>query len=154
MNDVANLLKHVETLCTNYLRVTGRELIVPGVDPVEVARRLADAPFAVVSHGVQGDPIFNYGNNLALELFEMTWGEFTSLPSRLSAELPDQAERARLLSEVSRRGYVDNYSGVRISKSGRRFMIKNATVWNLFDADGKYYGQAALIRDWETLPEA
>lgn len=152
MNDVANLVKHVETLCVNYLRLTGRELIASGTDAVDVARRLADAPFAVVSHGIQDDPVFNYGNNLALKLFEMTWDEFTALPSKRSAEAPDQVERTRLLSQVSRQGYVDNYSGVRISKSGRRFMIKSATVWNLFDADGEYYGQAALIRGWETLP--
>jgi len=152
MNDIADLAKHVETLWVNYRRLTGRELIVTGTDAVDVAGLLADAPFAVVSHGVQDDPVFNYGNNLALKLFEMTWDEFTALPSRQSAEAPDQVERTRLLDQVSRQGYVDNYSGVRISKSGRRFMIKNATVWNLFDADGEYYGQAALIRDWETLP--
>jgi len=152
MNEAANLVEHIEILCANYLRSTGRELITPGTDPVDIVRRLAVAPFAVVSHGIQDDPIFNYGNNIALELFEMTWNEFTSLPSRLSAEMIDQFERSRLLDQVSKQGYIDNYSGIRISKSGRRFMIKDATVWNLIDAEGKYYGQAALIGSWDKSP--
>jgi hypothetical protein len=149
MNNAENLLKHVETLCVNYERFTGRDLIDAATDAADLIQRMAEAPFAVVSHGTQVDPVFNYANNRALELFEMTWEEFTMLPSRLSAEAPDQAERARLLEKVSRQGYVDDYSGVRISKSGRKFIIRNATVWNLYDAHGNYYGQAALIRDWE-----
>ena len=152
MNDAASLAEHVEILCTNYLRLTGHELIASGTAPVDTVRRLAAAPFAVVSHGIQDDPIFNYGNNIALELFEMTWYEFTLLPSRLSAEIINQFERARLLGQVSKQGHIDNYSGIRISKSSRRFMIKDATVWNLIGSDGKYYGQAALIRSWDKLP--
>lgn len=93
MTNIANLLMHVETLCANYLRFTGRDL-VSGVDPLDVAKHLGDASFAVVSHGTHDDPIFNYGNRVALDFFEMSWEEFTSLPSRLSAEAPNQAERA------------------------------------------------------------
>lgn len=147
-----NLVEHVEKLCANYRHLTGRELVTPGKDAIDTARNLEVALFAVVSHDVQDDPIFNYGNNTALELFEMSWDEFTTLPSRLSAEVANQVERAKLLDQVSRQGYVDNYSGIRISKSGRRFMIKDATVWNLYDAAGKHCGQAALIRNWTYLP--
>ena len=81
----------------------------------------------------------------------MNRAEFTALPSRLSAETINQAERARLLDRVTRHGYIDDYSGIRIAKSGRRFMIRNATIWNLLDADGQHYGQAALIRTWDDL---
>lgn len=73
------------------------------------------------------------------------------LPSRLSAELVDQKERYRLPAQVSTQGYSDNYSGVRVSKSGRRFMIRDATVWNLIDGQDHYRGQAAMIREWEPL---
>jgi len=76
---------------------------------------------------------------------------FTVLPSRLSAETVNQKERIKLLDAVTRHGYINNYSGIRISKSGRRFMIRDATVWNLMTPDGQFYGQAALIRDWEHL---
>jgi len=152
MNGALDLAQHVQILCASYLHFTGREIVPPGNAQDSLADRLENASFALLSHGTQADPIFNYGNKIALELFEMDWKEFTSLPSRLSAEPINQSERAHLLEEVSKHGFIDNYSGTRISKSGRRFMILNATVWNLFDAQDRYYGQAALIRDWEDIP--
>lgn len=108
-------------------------------------------PFALVSHDTAADPVFNYANRLALELFSMSWDEFTALPSRLSAEPVKQSERARLLEIVSQNGYIEDYSGIRIAKTGRRFMIKNTTIWNLITSDGSFYGQAALIRAWQDI---
>ena len=52
-------------------------------------------------------------------------------PSRLTAEAPNREERARLLAAVTTRGFIDDYSGIRISNTGRRFRIAQATVWNL-----------------------
>jgi len=40
---------------------------------------------------------------------------------------------------------VDGYSGMRIAKSGKRFMITDATVWNLIDERGLPQGQAAVF---------
>ena len=145
------LIEHVALLCGSYRHWTGTYLLPPELAAAEAVRALHAAPFAVVSHGVQADPVFNYGNSQALELFEMTWEEFTALPSRLSAEPGAQDARRRLLAEVSEQGYSDNYTGVRISKTGRRFLIQDATVWSLIDADGVYRGQAAVIRAWRTL---
>jgi hypothetical protein len=34
---------------------------------------------------------------------------------------------------------------VRITKSGQRFMIEEATLWQLLDANGKLHGQAVVI---------
>jgi hypothetical protein len=76
---------------------------------------------------------------------------FTRLPSRFSAEAPVREERARLLARVSRDGYIDDYSGVRIASSGRRFRIEQATVWNLVDADRSIHGQAATFAHWTEL---
>lgn len=95
--------------------------------------------------------MFNYANRAALQLFEMSWDEMTALPSRLSAGPMDRAERTRLLERVSRDGYIDDYTGIRIAASGRRFRIVNATVWNLADERGEYYGQAAMIPQWEDV---
>ena len=110
-----------------------------------------NAPIAVVSHGTEADSVFNYGNRVALDLFEMTWDELTRLPSRQSAETVSQKDRARLLADVTAKGFIDRYSGVRISRSGRRFMIESATVWNLLDGDDAHYGQAAMFRHWHFL---
>ena len=73
------------------------------------------------------------------------------MPSRLTAEAPDRIERARLLAEVAARGSIDDYSGVRISRTGQRFRIEQATVWNLTDETGQRCGQAATfqkVRRW------
>jgi hypothetical protein len=130
---------------------TGRELLPDVFEPVELAQNVFEAPFVVVSHGTEGDPVLNYGNHAALALWEMSWEELTHTPSRLTAEPPNREERAKLLEAVTRRGFIDDYSGVRISKTGRRFRISRATVWNLLTADGKPCGQAAMFDRWEFI---
>jgi hypothetical protein len=130
---------------------TGRELM-PGVAAsAELALAVFEAPFVVVSHGTEADPVLNYGNRAALTLWEMSWEELTRTPSRLTAEAPGREERARLLETVTRRGFIDDYSGVRISITGRRFRISRAMVWNLLTEDGKPCGQAAMFDRREFL---
>ena len=130
---------------------TGRELLPGFSEPAELAQKVFEAPFVVVSHGTEADPILNYGNAAALALWEMTWEELTRTPSRLTSEAPNREERTRLLDAVTKRGFIDDYSGVRISKSGRRFRIRRATVWNLLTADSKPCGQAAMFDKWEFI---
>lgn len=120
-------------------------------DPQIAARRLYYAPFALLSHGTEQDPVINYANHTAQQLFEMQWHEFTQLPSRFSAEAVLQQERNALLQRVNKQGYIDDYSGVRIAKSGQRFKIEDATVWNIQDDDGSYCGQAAMFSLWSPL---
>ena len=144
-------VRHTACLARSLKHWTGREL-QPGVaDPAELAQRVFEAPFVIVSHGTEADPVLNYGNAAALALWEMSWEELTRTPSRLTAEAPNREERARLLAEVSARGFIDNYTGVRISKSGRRFRISRATVWNLLTQDHEPCGQAAMFDRWGFL---
>ena len=145
------LVEHVSSIRNSYRQLLGKELI-PGMLPDEqFARQLFYAPFAVVSHDTAQNPVFNYANLKALELFEFSWDEFTHLPSRMSAEPVNQHERDRLLAEVAEKGYIEHYEGVRLSKTGKRFLIKNAAVWNLFDNEGCYKGQAACFGEWSFL---
>ena len=127
------------------------DLVDATLDDAGAALALFHAPFVVVSHNTAEDPIFNYANKTALGLFEMSWEQFTSLPSRLSAEAPNREERARLLAEVTANGCIRNYAGVRISSQGRRFRISEATLWNLLDEEGIYRGQAAMFHQWQFL---
>src|SRR5690349_5670762 len=137
------VVRHSLCLVRSYRHFTGRELL-PGVtDALDVSRRLFEAPFVQVSHGTEADPVLNYGNATALGLWEMSWEELTRTPSRFTAEVPNREERARLLAAVTAKGFIDDYSGVRISKSGRRFLIRQATVWNLITEAGAPCGQAA-----------
>ncbi len=65
---------------------------------------------------------------------------------------PRREERAKLsLEAVTRHGFIDNYAGIRISKSGRRFEIFRATVWNLVSKAGEPCGQAATFSEWKFL---
>jgi len=150
MPDAAWLARHVRLLRASYHHWTGRDLLPEALDDQQAITALDLADFAVISHGTQPDPVFNYGNQTALALFEMSWDELTALPSRLSAEPLVQAERDRLMQRVTDQGYIDDYTGIRISKHGQRFTIRNATVWNLLDENGHYQGQAALLREWLT----
>lgn len=148
MPDAAWLARHIRLLRASYRHWTERDLLPPELDDEHAIATLNTAKFAVVSHDTQADPVFNYANPAALRLFEMSWDTFTTLPSRLSAEPMLQAERDQLLARVTWNGYINDYTGVRISKSGKQFQIRNATVWNLLDESGQPYGQAALIKKW------
>ncbi len=143
--------KHVAILMQSYRHWTGRDLLTPGPNSIDTAHNLFTAPFVVVSHGTEDDPVFNYGNALALELFELDWKEFTGMASRKSAEAPNRKQRAEILSQVAEKGYCEGYAGIRISASGRRFQIKNAILWNLLDRHGQYCGQAACFDNWEYI---
>ena len=145
------VVAHTARLARSLKKWTGRDL-APGIfNPMELAQKVFELPFIVVSHSMEADPILNYGNATALALWEMPWDEFTRTASRLTAEAPNREERARLLAIVAQRGFIDDYSGVRISKNGRRFKISRATVWNLISETGQPCGQAAMFAHWEFL---
>lgn len=129
---------------------TGNALLDITGTPAEIAQALFTAPFVVVSHGTQADPIFNYGNQQALTLWEFPWEEFTTLPSRKSAEEMVQQERDRLLAETTHKGYC-HYSGVRISKTGQRFYIEDGIIWNVVDAENQKWGQAAVFSRYKFI---
>lgn len=144
-----SVVAHTACLARSLKHFTGRELLTDTADPLTFSQKVFEAPFILVSHGIQADPVLNYGNRAALTLWEMTWEELTRTPSRFTAEAPNREERARLLEVVTARGFIDDYSGVRISKSGRRFRIERATVWNLITEAGQPCGQAAMFERWE-----
>jgi len=133
-------------LTTSYQRLLGQALVPIELGAAEGAAWLyAEAPFAVLAHNTAPDPVFVYGNVAAQQRFGYDWDEITRLPSRLSAEAPNREERQRFLERVQTLGYESGYRGVRITKSGQRFMIEEATLWQLLDADGQLHGQAVII---------
>lgn len=146
------IVEQSQLILNSFWHWLGRDLIERSGDEKEEAQRLFDVPFAVVSHDAEEDPLLKYGNATALALWEMNFEHFTQTPSRLTAEADQREERARLLAQTTEHGFVEDYRGVRISKSGRRFRIHSATVWNLVSADGQRVGQAATFDTWEFLP--
>lgn len=145
------LAEHAALLRRCHRHWTGRDLIDPALNPAAAAAALYHAPFVVLAHDTAADPLFTYANLAAQRLFEMPWPEIVGLPSRYSAEPLVREERERLLARVAEHGYLDDYSGVRVARSGRRFRIGAATVWNLFGDNGVPLGQAACFSEWTGL---
>lgn len=133
-------------LTESFHRIVGTPLVSDGLGPDWLYN---DAPFVVVAHNTDADPRFVYANKAAQTCFEYPFEEFTTLPSRLSAELPNRAERQTLLEAVTRNGFISDYRGLRIAKSGRRFWIEDGIVWQLIDAEGYRRGQAATFTRWK-----
>lgn len=132
------------------------EPLVPGqagLSDAALAQALYALKFPVVAHGTEADPVFCYANAAALALWEMEWQAFTRLPSRLSAadEADVQGDRNRLLAAALQRGFVDDYAGTRVSATGKRFEIRNTTLWNVVDAEGRRLGQAAVVRGYSQV---
>jgi hypothetical protein len=132
-------------IAESFARLTGRPLLG---EALATPQALWAAPFVLLAHGTEPDPLFFYGDRMGLELFELSPETLIRTPSRLSAEPVDRAERARLLEAVGARGFIEDYAGVRVSSTGRRFRIEQAVVWNLVDADGALHGQAAAFARW------
>ena len=141
---------HAHLILESYQRLLGQPLLIPKHD-VSLSEQLFSAEFALLSHNTDADPIFNYANRQALALFELNEAQLIQMPSRLSAEPINQQQREVLLEQVRSQGYISNYSGVRISRTGKRFRIHQAVVWNLLDENGCYQGQAACFSEWSPV---
>jgi hypothetical protein len=143
------LNQHIQWLAKSFEPFFETPLLA--TEPELLAEKLFYAPFVLLSHNTEADPIFNYANQLGLELFELHWSQLITLPSRLSAEPVNQIRRNALMKHVSSHGYIDNYAGIRLSSQGTRFQIKHAKIWNISDSQGAYYGQAACFSHWDFL---
>ena len=146
-------IQHSQHLLNSFRHWLKRDLIVRTDDPDQDAAALYQAAAVVVSHGTQPDPILNYGNALALKLWEIEIPELLQMPSRLTAEPMHRDARALLLERTTRFGFVDDYRGIRISSSGRRFLIQQAIVWNVVNDRHELIGQAATFNDWQLLDD-
>jgi len=142
------IVRWTQRLLDSYRNWIGRDLLERIGDLDYQAQVLYQSPFVVVSHGLQDDPILNYGNQMALELWELTWEQLVKTPSRLTAEPVNRAEREWMLEQVRTSGYLDTYRGVRVSSTGRRFLVDKAIVWNVLDEQGQRVGQAATFSHW------
>lgn len=148
----ASVIAWSQRLLDSFRHWTGRDLLVRSGSVEDQAEALFAAPFVVVSHGTEPDPILNYGNQAALDLWEMAWGQLICMPSRQTAEPVNQEERARMLRLVEDQGHYDRYRGVRISATGRRFLVEEAVVWTVMDEQGRRIGQAATFSIWSKVP--
>ncbi|AEG02862.1 MEKHLA domain-containing protein [Methylomonas methanica] len=141
---------HIALLVDSYENLLQRRF-TENTDADTLGQKLFTAEFALLSHNTDPDPLFNYANQKAMDLFELSWDELIGMPSRLSVEPENHQARERLMAKVTATGFVENYTGIRVSKTGRRFRIDNAVIWNLYGRQGEYQGQAAYFSDWVYL---
>jgi len=76
------------------------------------------------------------------------------MPSRLCvvSKSQDEALRIELMHNVTNYGFVDGeYRGYRVRGDGTFIKLTECCVWNCYDDDGEYIGQAALF-DRELSP--
>jgi PAS domain S-box-containing protein len=139
-----------ELLLSSHLALTGRPLCSPHWASLHEAAHwlYTDAPFGLLAHGTDPDPKFFYANRTAQRCFGYPWEEFTGMPSRLSASSHRQEDRDGFVRSVNEHGFADGYNGLRRTKSGEEFWIKDVTMWDLVDPAGNRRGQAAVFRDW------
>jgi hypothetical protein len=131
------------------------EYLVEQQDPGEVLSALNTADFAVVSHGLEADPIFNYGNLQALSCFGYEHLKFLQLPSR--STMPDEAvnqSQQPLLSQLEEQGFATIAQDTRVTSGGRKFVVDRGVVWKLIDNLGRIHGHATRRDEWHFADEA
>lgn len=140
-------MAYARLLVDSLHRLTGRAMVDRSLPDPALAAAIWEMPLPLVSHGTEADPIFRHANRAALTLWDMDWDSFTRLPSRHSAEAETgiQTDRSALLARALQHGWVEEYEGIRISATGRRFRIADTVLWTVTDAQGNRHGQAALI---------
>lgn len=126
-------------------RFTGTSLLEGlGLDSVQDVH--TNERFAVLSHGNQTDPIYNYFNKAALLQFQWPESEVYSLPSRYSA--PDgflREDRAEMMKTVEDQDVRTIPIAIRQTKDGEFFQLTNVTLWNVYDDEGTRLGQTACF---------
>ena len=126
--------------------------LLAGIQPehsnLQQAQALFAAPRVVLAHDGRSDPHLIYANARALALWRRPWAAMVGLASRLTAEPGERPGRALMLAEARHRQAIGGYGGIRIDSSGRRFQLRGARLWTLWDRHGQAIGQAASFSDW------
>ena len=120
----------------------------PGQSTRLSCQELFSSGFPVLAHGIGTDPLLVYANAAALQLWGRPWADMVGMPSRLTAPDDMRSKRQLALQVAQSQGTIRSYSGVRIDRDGRRFMIRNARIWTLWDEEQRSCGQAAYFSDW------
>jgi PAS domain-containing protein len=129
----------------SFRRCVGRDLVGRSGDPADDARRLFDLPQAVLAHDTSPAPLLDWANLAAARAFDATPETLLGRPSADTAPADATADRRQLFEALARDGFVTGYSGVRVSLTGRRFIIDDVTVFEVTDAAGRPAGHAAVI---------
>lgn len=138
-------MRRAGEILDSYSRHVGRELVERSGDAAEDARQLFDLPLAVLAHDAAPRPLLDWANLAAARAFDATPETLLGVPSADTAPADAVADRRALFEVLAAHGCVVGYSGVRVSLTGRRFVIDDVTVFEITDAAGRPAGHAAVI---------
>ena len=144
------LVAHISRLVRSYTVLTGRDLVPYDANPLVLAERVQRAPVILMSRSFDRDELPAYGNDLALNLWQQSWDQFTASPA---ADETGASEEERVMWRQAHDlalavGHADVVSGVLSAGQGRRSRFTRATIWNVLDDDGRVVGQATLLSTW------
>jgi MEKHLA domain len=115
-------------------------MAVDSIDQIHTHKR-----YAVLSHGIQDDPIFCYSNVAARDAFQYTEDEFYQLPSRYSAPGGgDRQNRQKIMEDANNANLWIIPSGIRQRKDGSLFEFRDVILWNVYNPQGVRVGQSAV----------
>ncbi|MCH9816250.1 MAG: MEKHLA domain-containing protein [Actinomycetia bacterium] len=118
------------------------------------ATELMGYPGAVLCHDMSPDPKLVYVNRAAQELWGRNWDDFVGQPSWITAAPEHRADRA---AQLAAPGLVTEYRGERVSATGHRFEIIDASIWPVYAESAEFgkpreqVGQAATFCNWQPL---
>ena len=95
-------IEQSQIILDSYDKLLGKPLVDRNCSISGQAEQLFHAPFVVVCHGTQSDPLLSYANQLALELWKISIPVLLQTPSRMTAEPVHRDERAELLARTTR----------------------------------------------------
>ena len=102
--------------------------------------------FAVLSHGNQTDPIYNYVNAAGFRVFRWPAEDYYRLPSRKSApEGSARQQRARVIDDTVASDITYIQEAVRVRYPNATVTLRDAILWNVYDDAGYRVGQTVLF---------
>ena len=84
-------------------------------------------------------------------MWECNWDHFTATLSNATAPEEGRAAREEMMQRVMQNSFVTGYSGHRVSRTGRLFLIQDVTIWRLLDESGTSFGVGAFFRQYQYL---
>lgn len=107
---------------------------------------------AVLSHGVQDDPLYNYFNKGALSAFGFPEETVYGMTSKHCAPDYIRKKRQQLVDATVSENVKYLQDQIRQRNTGELFLIPLIILWNVYDHTGVRIGQTALFDLDETEP--
>jgi hypothetical protein len=101
---------------------------------------------AILSHGNQSDPIYNYVNAAGFRVFRWPEDVYYQLPSRKSApEGSARQQRAKVIDATVAGDITLIDEAVRVRYPNATVTLRDAILWNVYDDNGYRVGQTVLF---------